>query len=59
MENQSSDNHTKISTFMPKLPCNIPEIVLNILKLFSFPKCQAKESVIVNLKHLKQVNVLK
>lgn len=57
-ENQSSDNHTNISTCMPKLPCNIPEVVPNSLKLFSFPKCQAKESV-VNLKHLNQVNVTK
>lgn len=35
---------------MLKLTCNISKVVPNILKLFSFPKSQDKEIVIVNIK---------
>lgn len=40
----------KVDTYMLKLTCNIPKVVPNILKLFSFPKSQDKEIVIVNIK---------
>lgn len=35
---------------MPKLTCDVPKVVPNILKVFSFPKSQAKWIVTVKVK---------